>query len=624
MPPLSSPSDPSPSNVVAANQPQNGGGTGPHEPTSAAIEAGPSKGKRRGKGKAGVEGKSKIREKKVHKCTFEGCDKTFITPAHVRRHLRTREFHPTKRPLTVAVLCDMLLITMLCIDTGTQPYACEFCEKRFARSDVRNRHMQLSHKELYSNWLASLSLGRERHGSKQVGDDVMGNIEEVGDNTGRQDDYLDDDESGMQTDGRSSVSAMEARPSGHYIHDDLGNQKTNRPGRLSSTSHNGTMPRRPSSLQRDVLEHRSQERMSQQEGYQGSLSGLPNHPSRTHFVPPTMSVRDQRGPMDTGVPISLLAPPERNQDNPFHGLGREPSRTIYTGQQHRSETQLYDSHSLAEGDIQLRRELPRETISHNLEDVDATRDQREMFSRLDILLAAAAEPDTSHRDGVQGDARTSASNFASAGVQISNPPLPFPQNNPNSSLTPEAFIASTISLNGGNIPSAVSGSPLDIYGIEIDMGLYHDVFGWGLGAADLQQQAMGGHGDVDLNVWAHDMLDLSALNNPTEFVGGGVASSSRINAPGVLSNPIAEHRDRGSMAAHQLDESGLRDGDQAKRSAAEAVFSARHSERTTRQGTATPGNGEEETPWVREPTVHTSITFLILVFSRRFALLLLL
>lgn len=56
--------------------------------------AGPSKtqSKNSGKGKGKETGKSKVKPlKKVHKCTFEGCDKTFITPAHVRRHLRTRE-----------------------------------------------------------------------------------------------------------------------------------------------------------------------------------------------------------------------------------------------------------------------------------------------------------------------------------------------------------------------------------------------------------------------------------------------------------------------------------------------------------------------------------------------------
>jgi hypothetical protein len=63
-----------------------GAGEGPHEPLQES---------KKGKGKAKVkEGKTKVKERKVHKCTYEGCDKTFITLAHVRRHLRTRESTP--------------------------------------------------------------------------------------------------------------------------------------------------------------------------------------------------------------------------------------------------------------------------------------------------------------------------------------------------------------------------------------------------------------------------------------------------------------------------------------------------------------------------------------------------
>lgn len=185
-------------------------------------------------------------------------------------------------------------------------------------------------------------------------------------------------------------------------------------------------------------------------------------------------------------------------------------------------------------------------------------------------------------------------NDMQTGAQSSNPALPFPQNNPNSSLTPEAFIASTISLNSGNIPSVVSASPLDVYGMELDMGLYHDVFGWGLGAADVQQQAMGGYLDPDLGAWSYDMLDLSALNNPTEFLGRGIAGGSE-TVGGPLSNAVGAHPDAGSTV-HQSTKSGLRE---MHRPDGEILPSGRPSERTTRQGTATPGNGEEETPWVR-------------------------
>jgi hypothetical protein len=173
----------------------------------------------------------------------------------------------------------------------------------------------------------------------------------------------------------------------------------------------------------------------------------------------------------------------------------------------------------------------------------------------------------------------------SADPQNSNPPLSFPQNNPNSSLTPEAFIASTLSLN--------SGSPLDV--MEFDMGLYHDVFGWGLGAADVQQQAMGGQGDADLGAWMYDMLDLSALNNPTQFAGRVVTG---VNGGGPFA--LTAQPQGGSVAGLQQNETGM-DGE---RHGGELGPSGRPSERTTRQGTATPGNGEEETPWVRQLTVY--------------------
>lgn len=152
--------------------------------------------------------------------------------------------------------------------------------------------------------------------------------------------------------------------------------------------------------------------------------------------------------------------------------------------------------------------------------------------------------------------------------------LPFPANNPNASLTPEAFIASAISLNSGTIPSITSASPLDAYGLDFDMGIYHDVFGWGLGAADVQQQQQAG--EVG---WGYDMLDLSALNNPMEFVGHAGGAGLAGFVAGLEGMPLQD-------AARE-----------------DLVLSGRPSGRTTRQGTATPGNGEEETPWV-SPRCH--------------------
>ncbi|KAJ9093753.1 hypothetical protein QFC20_007060 [Naganishia adeliensis] len=216
----------------------------------------------------------------------------------------------------------------------------------------------------------------------------------------------------------------------------------------------------------------------------------------------------------------------------------------------------------------------------------------EMFSRLDILLAAAADDSgVGSRGGERyGEASTvqrrgegmvptnseysqqvlgvaSSTDLQLLNMNQTQPPssgLPFPANNPNISLTPESL---------GLIPSVVSGSPLDVYGMDFDMGLYHDVFGWGLGAADVQQTGEAG--------WALDMLDLSALNNPMEFVAGRTGAGAGLagfvaGLEGTLEQPSR-------MNEARLDP--------------ELVQSGRPSGRTTRQGTATPGNGEEETPW---------------------------
>jgi hypothetical protein len=242
--------------------------------------------------------------------------------------------------------------------------------------------------------------------------------------------------------------------------------------------------------------------------------------------------------------------------------------------------------------------------------MDAAREgEGEMYSRLDILLAAAADDSGggSSQGERYGDSSTSQrraegmvnsdvyreldprstsaalmSRVDQAQVLAVAPPadlqmlsmnqtqpptsgLPFPANNPNISLTPESL---------GLIPSVVSGSPLDVYGMDFDMGLYHDVFGWGLGAADVHQTG-------EVGGWAYDMLDLSALNNPVEFVGrtGGAAGLAGFVAG--LEGTLEPSRDVGPA---RLDP--------------EVVQSGRPSGRTTRQGTATPGNGEEETPWV--------------------------
>ncbi|KAI5449761.1 hypothetical protein NCC49_004051 [Naganishia albida] len=446
-----------------------GDATSPHE-------AGPSRESNKGKERA--EGKTKVKEKKVHKCTFAGCEKTFITLAHVRRHLRTH--------------------------TNTQPYPCEFCEKRFARSDVRNRHMQLSHKELYDSWLAGG--GRARGDSKVVeGDDELGSEDEG---------HARDAGGAQEMDVDVDASRYEER-------------------------------RTPSTYREGMHDP------SRQQQY----SPVPSATLRYHHTGSSEQTRKE--PLHFPQQHDLQRPEDPG-----------PSRTY-----------------IPSSAIQHSNDIPRR--------IEEREGEGEMFSRLDILLAAAADDSgqvgrSSRTEAFaaggesrqQGNAVRTEGGVAMSGIYDESqvvggvgsttdiqmmagmnptPGLAFPANNPNASLTPEAFIATTLSLN--------SASPLDAYGLDFDMGIYHDVFGWGLGAADVQRQQPGEVG------WAYDMLDLSALNNPMEFVGQAGTTGLAGFVAGL-----------GGMA-------GVQDARE------EVMPSGRPSGRTTRQGTATPGNGEEETPW---------------------------
>lgn len=72
-------------------------------------------------------------------CTYEGCTKAFATTAHRKRHERSRE--------SSAVQTQRCSFTALFPDTGILPYACPLCGKRFARSDVRGRHITGIHEK---------------------------------------------------------------------------------------------------------------------------------------------------------------------------------------------------------------------------------------------------------------------------------------------------------------------------------------------------------------------------------------------------------------------------------------------------------------------------------------------
>lgn len=126
------------------------------------------------------------------------------------------------------------------------------------------------------------------------------------------------------------------------------------------------------------------------------------------------------------------------------------------------------------------------------------------------------------------------------------------------------------------------------------MGLYHDVFGWGLGAADWQQLAAG-QGAGDAGAWTYDMLDLSILNMPTEVVGriGNSSGTTAGQFTDAATNDFHGHPST-SVGPQAQENSNV---EQGQKESTNAVPSMRASGMTTRHGTATPGN-EEETPWV--------------------------
>ncbi|KAJ9111499.1 hypothetical protein QFC22_006526 [Naganishia vaughanmartiniae] len=603
--------------------------------------AGPSKiqGRSNGKGKGKEPGKSKVKPmKKVHQCTFEGCDKTFITPAHVRRHLRTH--------------------------TGLQPYQCEFCEKRFARSDVRNRHMQLSHRELYDAWLSTQSSDRRRQGSKSAGqerDSAEGAEDDGDDDIGEG--GAESEECGASDARHRSANTFEFADSAYLmdvdpVQDPLHDVATttdihgvsNRHAALHSTHFqydqvDPELSRRNSRPQDHPYTHTNQSgnyHVHDHDDFrQQSASNTRPPPAMSNTGLPLNLPQDDEhlaGPSNTHRQKQHLEPIERNGRAPVSQLYRH-AISAQQHPQHRPDSRNEVLLSSANGpqiDNSYR------VVSETQGTMVGARDNEEMLSRLDILLAAAAQPEqrsaNKHEAGVEHTGRAQAwnaevpnnaggvvlgamndssltsglhhqNNGIHAGVSIDAndtrlrgnmdhatgvPILSFPQNNPNSAITPEAFIASTMSLNPGTVPSVISGaSPFDLSDIDLDMGLYHDVFGWGLGAADWQQLAVTGQGAGDAGAWTYDMLDLSILNIPTEVVAK--ASNSLETTAGTFADGTNnEFEGQSSMAGPRAQKT--LSAEPGKREGADTVPSMRASGLTTRQGTVTPGN-EEETPW---------------------------
>ena len=271
--------------------------------------------------------------------------------------------------------------------------------------------MQLSHKELHSNWLISLPPKKESRGSKQAYDDAMGDVEGDGESSsGDGGDYPDDDGRRISRDSRESIDDTEPVPSTVPMDTELERQHT--AGRYLSTSHNRSQSRGPPEFQHSMPQHNSRERLSGLEGGRIFPSGL-SDPRRPQLSPHTNPVRDLHDLGHTGGSSAPLAFSEYNPGNSLHREDHGPLQANHDQHAYRSEPRHYHSQSLADAAMHPRRDPIRESLSQNLEAVDANRDQGEMFSRLDILLAAAEEPAMNQREHREADTRISNLDFAS-------------------------------------------------------------------------------------------------------------------------------------------------------------------------------------------------------------------
>ncbi|KAG0333844.1 hypothetical protein BG000_008842 [Podila horticola] len=87
-------------------------------------------------------------EKRMHPCTFEGCNKSFTRAFNLRSHLNT---HNGERPHKCPEEgCDWDFVRRHDLDRhvkskhmANKPYACKQCSSRFGRSDALQRHRRL-------------------------------------------------------------------------------------------------------------------------------------------------------------------------------------------------------------------------------------------------------------------------------------------------------------------------------------------------------------------------------------------------------------------------------------------------------------------------------------------------